>query len=267
MITTGLGIFWQRFARSSPLGAQASRLLISTQVEKVQYSELEKILALLAHNPTTSDRKLVLQQLVQYWHGPITSDDGMSEDWLNQFKIPAPLRWWYSWAGKRTSIMSGQNKLLFPNEYETEGKRTIFYYENQGVYEWATLLKGEDPPVFGRYNHETEWNDEGICLTEHLIFMCLFEAIMCHSPWGASISHLEDEKLAELVKAIPQIPIKGWRWFDEQSFHFKDGAFMCIARYECSNGIGNTVYIGAKERTSLQVLVPFIDDNWEHVAI
>jgi hypothetical protein len=61
-------------------------------------------------SPTTvEDRLGVLQQQVDFWHGPIKLEDRMSEAELAGGPLPRPLRWWYGWAEKRTEIMSQEN--------------------------------------------------------------------------------------------------------------------------------------------------------------
>ena len=72
--------------------------------------------------------------------------------------------------------------LVAANRFDLlRGGRLLFYVENQGVYQWSTLLEGDDPPVFGRYEGRGRWAKEGVTLSEHLILMCLFEAVMCHA--------------------------------------------------------------------------------------
>src|SRR5690242_20598899 len=143
--------------------------------------------------PTTVDQRLdVLQQLVEYWHGPIRPDDGIPESELASIRLPRPLHWWYRWAGRRKEIMSGQNWLLDPEKLHMKDGRLLFYRENQSVYLWATLQEGEDPPVFGRYRgEEDEWEPEGVTLSEHLILSCILEAVMCHALYHASAACLD----------------------------------------------------------------------------
>jgi hypothetical protein len=120
------------------------------------------------------DRLDVLRELVEYWHGPIRPSDGFAEAELASSKLPSTLKWWYGWAGRRKEIMSGQNFLLAPTDpvhpywqLKTEDDRLLFYLANQGVYRWATLPEGDDPPVFGRYEASDPWEPEGVTLSEH----------------------------------------------------------------------------------------------------
>jgi hypothetical protein len=126
------------------------------------------------------------------------------------------------------------------------------------VYYWSTLPHGDDPPVFGRYNSTNPWEQEDGTLSEHLILTCLFEAVICHAEYGASISWLEDEKLSEIARTIPPVAIAPWRW-NGTRFFARRGAFMCAA--------GGSAWIGAKTEHPLQFLKPYVNDDWEYVAI
>ena len=80
----------------------------------LDFALVDRALDSLRRPTTVEDRLGVLQQLVEFWHGPIKPEDGMSDAELAGVPLPMPLRWWYRWAGKRTEIMSGQNFLYRP---------------------------------------------------------------------------------------------------------------------------------------------------------
>ena len=214
------------------------------------------------------ERLWVLRQVVEYWHGKISPEDGFSDQELAGLSIPYPLRWWYRWAGRRERIMSGQNFLLAPDKLKIKDGLLEFYVENQYCYRWGTYLEGEDPPVFGRSETTEPWKPEGIVLSEHLILACLFEATMCHSPYGASASWLEQSILDKIIEHIPPIAVSPWRWLGSTRFYVNAGAFM----YTMPNGLingdqGYSVWIGAKTEHPLQFLEPYIDKGWEYVAV
>jgi hypothetical protein len=214
------------------------------------------------------ERLWVLRRLVEYWHGPIRAEDGFIEKELEGFAIPYPLRWWYRWAGRRRKILSGQNTLLSPDELLVRDNRLVFYGENQWCYEWATLFKGDDPPVFGRSETTDPWQPEGIVLSEHLILACLFEAIICHSPYGATVSWLPEAVLDRIVQHIPPIAVNPWGWCGSTRFYAKGGAFMNTMPNGKINGEqGYSVWIGAKTEQPLGFLKPHIDKGWEYVAV
>jgi hypothetical protein len=167
--------------------------------------------------------------------------------------------------------MTGQNILLSPRdddhkyrELKDEDGRLLFYLENQAVYRWGTLAHGEDPPVFGRYEIKDPWEPEGITLSQHLILACMFEAIMCHSQYGAAAACLGKDKLTKIEQVITPIAIGPWRWSGPTQFYARTGAFM----YAMSNGTDlYSVWIGAKTDMPLQFLKPYLDDAWEFTAV
>jgi hypothetical protein len=244
-----------------------------SDVSDHNFTSLDLALDLLRRPTTVHDRLRILQRLVNFWHGPIRPEDGMSEADLTWVPLPLPLRWWYRWAGKRPEVMSGQNHLFVPRDQERKhGQITVtngrlyFYSENQGVYQWSTLPHGDDPPVFGRYEGRGRWANEGISLSEHLILMCLFEAIMCHAKYSASATWLVEEKFDAITKNISPLAIRPWRWL-ETRFFVGQGAFMCAAENGTANGKkGYSVLIGAKTEHPLQFLRPHLDNAWQYIA-
>ena len=174
--------------------------------------------------------------------------------------MPNPLRRWYRWAGRRKSILSGQNFLLAPNALRMENGRLFFYHENQGVYLWATLTEGDDPPVFSREDESQPWEPEGLTLSEHLILACVFEAILCHSPYSAIAAWVNRGTLDDIIGKVPALAIPPWRCFGGMRAHVRSGAFMMTN----SVGLeGGGLFIGAKTAEPLQFLGQYSDIQWD----
>jgi len=227
------------------------------------------------HGPATIDDRLnALRALVEYWHGPIKPEDGLSDAELNGLALPRPLEWWYRHAGKRSEIMSGQNIMFLPRDdrhkywqLSLDGGFLHFHSENQGCHFWATLPEGDDPPVFSRSYSTAPWEQEDMSLSEHLVLTCLFEAVICHAKYGASTAWLDQDEVDEIVKIIPPIAIAPWRWMGARFFAGR-GAFMVTASNGVSGGRpGCSVWLGAKTEHPLQFLKPLVDDRWEYVAV
>jgi hypothetical protein len=237
------------------------------------FASLDTALDLLRRPTTVHDRLGILQHLVNFWHGPIRPEDGMSDADLTWVPLPLPLRWWYRWAGNRSEVMSGQNHLFVPRDQERKhGQITVkdgrlyFYSENQGVYQWSTLPDGDDPPVFGRYEGRSRWAHEGITLSQHLILMCLFEAVMCHAKYTASAAWLDEEGFEAIAKNIPPLAIRPRRWMRTRFFSGQ-GAFMCAAESGTADDKkGYSVWIGAKTEHPIQFLRPHLDKAWRYIA-
>jgi hypothetical protein len=218
--------------------------------------------------PTTPDERFaVLRAVVEYWHGTIGAADGIAEGALAGVAMPSLLRRWYSWAGNRRDIMSGQNIFLAPEKLRIEDGRLVFYFENQGCYTWATLPEGDDPPVFGRVDNAAPWGDEGMALSEHLILTALFEGIMV-APYGASAAWVTEGTRDQIAAVIEPLAVPPWRWLGPTQFHGKAGAFMVsMANGDVDGKSGYSLWIGAKTQEPLLFLRPFLDDGWDYVAV
>lgn len=215
-------------------------------------TEIDNSFALLHLYKSTEARLQILKQLVEYWHGTITPKYSIPSSQMEHLEMPQILRWWYEWAGKHDSIMSGENTLVSPAELKIDQGRVVFHVDNNGEYLWSTLAAGEDPPVFGRYIDEQQWTPEGIQLSEHLINTCIFEAVVSHAPYKISATDISDETLQELLKLIPPLPIKGWRWSGGSSLCTMRGAFMHIASYENGDSFLHSAWIAARENQTLE---------------
>jgi hypothetical protein len=231
-------------------------------------TELDRSLESLATAPTAAERLAVLDRVVAYWHRPIAPGDGYDEGGLAGLRLPGPLRWWFRRAGRRAEVMSGQNRLLKPDEMQMRDGLLVFYGENQWCYEWATRVEGDDPPVFGREGESDPWRPEGVRLSEHLILAALFEAVMCHSRYGASASWLPQAELDEIVRHVPALTVGPWRWGGEFRFYARGGAFLFTApNGEVDGSLGYSVWIGAKTGHPLAFLKPLVDESWEYVSL
>ena len=231
----------------------------------------------LGQTADADTRFAVLQEFVEYWHGPIGADDGLTEGECALVPMPTMLKRWYRWVGRRSDIVSGQNFLLRP-EPERAGAiqpyrlrmsdgRLFFYTENQGCYLWGTLPDGDDPPVFGRLSEADPWKPEGVTLGEHLILACLFEAILCHAPYAANSTGLDRKRVDEIAAVIPPIAIGPWRWLNGGRFHAGGGAFMVVMGADGEGDSVDSVWIGAKTQAPLAFLHSLADIiDWDSAA-
>jgi hypothetical protein len=145
--------------------------------------------------------------------------------------------------------------------------RLLFYVENQGVYQWSTLQHGDDPPVFGRYEGRGRWAKEPVTLSEHLILMCLFEAVMCHANYGAYATWLDEGRLAAVIANIAPVAIRPWRWGGTR-FFAGQGAFVCVADNPADDiKKWYSVRIGAATEQPVQFLKPILNDCWTPIAL
>jgi hypothetical protein len=232
---------------------------------------LDRSLQSLDRAQSVHDRLAILRRLAEYWHGPIGPGEGFSEEELRRKSVPFPLRWWYQLAGRHESILSGQNKLLEPDELKLDQDgRLLFYVENQGVYLWSTTLHGDDPPVFGKFNEAAiPWTQEGMALSEFLIGACLFQAIM-QAPFGASAAWAEDATLSQISADLAPLPLAPWRWPSSPSrFFARNGAFMFASPNDDNQGNkAFSLRIGAKTERPLAFLKAIVEPKtWEYIAV
>lgn len=201
------------------------------------------------NDPIPQKRLDALEVFIEYWVGPRWSKYGATDEQLEHLSIPAPLKRLYkfcfNWPGDKSQqwgipLLSRQNVLL-KLETTTASQNEIprglvhFASENQGVTSWATLVKGEDPPVYGLdyewgsfYNspdgHEhRRWTEISPSLTDFLIGFALYE--LCQAKWinipPSFISHIQNhpEKITQLIDSVHGHPVK-LNLFDEDILMF-----------------------------------------------
>ena len=254
------------FELAHPLPSNVWHELTGFDPGTLDHGAVDSHLARLGATNDVHERLEILRKVVEYWHGSMGNDDGFDGVETDELRLPFPLRWWYEFAGRRKEIM-GQYQLLGPTELRDENGLLVFYGENQWCYEWATEREGSDPPVFGRESDCDPFQREGLVLSEHLILACLFEAVMCHSPYGAAASWLDEDVLREIEKHVPPIGVNPWGWLSTR-LYAKGGAFMiAMDNGESEGKQGYSVWLGAKTEHPLQFLKPYVDEAWEYVAL
>lgn len=228
-------------------------------------------LAGLRRGMSAAERWPIIQAVVEHLHGPIVPEDGMDVGLLARVPMPEPLRWWYGWAGNRREILEGYNHWMYPlAQYCTRGGlqiedgRVIFQYEQQGVYDWATALSGDDPPVQRRMRMVKDgwgpWMAEGMTLSEHILASVIFEAAMCRMPYIASRFFMDDEMAAAVLQPLRLLELGPWTW-TETRFYAARGAF---AFFQPANAA--CFFIGARTVEPLRYIEAFADPEWEFHA-
>jgi len=236
------------------------------RVGDLNHAALDAALDRLRGTTTSIEHFEIFRSLVEYWHGPIRPKNGYTNDELQRIRMPEILKRWYSWAGQRTEIMSGQNSLKEPRELKVlDDGRLLFYVENQGCYLWAIEPHVDDPPVFGQECGGKTWQSLGYSLSQHLMLACIFEAVM-RSPYGAWDAGLGERAMIKLAEVMRPLPIAQWGWCEMQ-FWAGNGVFGMIAdNGSDQNGRRFGVYLGAKSEEPLTFLKSIEHQNWEYKA-
>jgi uncharacterized protein (TIGR02996 family) len=105
------------------------------------------------------ERWRLVEEFIEVWFGPLQVGDGFSEAELTAaesrlgFQLPAALREWYAFTGKRDDVWSSQDDFLDLQDLEIDREEDalLFRRECQGCDWWGirtTDLKSDDPPVF-----------------------------------------------------------------------------------------------------------------------
>ncbi len=243
--------------------------------KSVSQQVVDQALGRLAGKSTPADRFTILKTLVEYWHGPILPADGFASEELAGIALPAPLESWYRWAGKRNDILSGQDTLATPipnpqaYSLKNENGYLFFHSENQGVWDRATFPRWEDPPVFTRVDERSPLIPEAVTLSEHLILICIFEAILGEhtSPYHASASCLHPGALEVVTGHLTRVALPAWEVPADTRFFYGNGAFACVMLNsffkDGKNSECFTVFLGSKTSEALAFIKPHLDDTWE----
>lgn len=179
-----------------------------------------------------------LEAFIKYWVGPRSPEFGATDEQIEQLKIPDPLRRLYkfcfNWPGDNSQqwgipLLSRQNvlkriQISDKSYHELPDGLVIFASDNQGVTSWATLVEGEDPPVYGLDyewgafytspdgQEHRRWTEISPSLTDFLIGFALHE--LCIANWisipTSFINYTQKypEKIVQLIDNVHGHPVK-----------------------------------------------------------
>ena len=230
---------------------------------------LDRALARLQRPSSTEERLELLGQLTSYWLGRLKDSERRSPLEITAARMPDVLRRWYETVGRRGEVF-GTHRLMYGiapadlAKHPIDGKIQIFF-ENQGVYLWATSPEGDDPPVWGKFNEPSlPWQEESPSLTEFLIGYTLNGYLMT-GPYGGSASWVPRSVVDRVAETLPELPLRAWNWPARNSrFYGAGGAFMFAAPNGESEGVqGYSVFVGSKRVEHVAFLKEIVDDAWE----
>lgn len=175
--------------------------------------------------------------------------------------------------GKRKEVIDRNNSIVLvepkePLDVDADNK-VIIFVENQGVYHWATVPEGQDPPVWGRLNEPgLQWTQVSDTLSEFLIGCTLYGFVM-GAPYGGTASWVPQDVVDRIARVLPPLPIRPWAWpGDSSRFYGSRGAFMFVSPNGESDGVmGYSLWLGSKTAESVAFFKNIVDDAWEVVAL
>lgn len=248
-------------------GNQEASLHLRSQLSRERWLELqeplpphhqrcpESAIAALTEDSTSADRIAALQVFVDRWFGSGQDDEPLPP-------MPTPLAALHRLVRANPKIMV-QNALVPPDRLRDVDGRTMFYIENQHVYEWAFDADADDPAVWFRMNdHRAHWEREPETLSGFVIQLVLFEAITCAPAFGGSATCLDLAASDRLRDRFRPLPLGLWCW-GPTSFHARDGALLAMM----ANGDDEfTAMVAAQHPDALTFITDLVDEQWESVA-
>ncbi|MGX2998769.1 hypothetical protein JNUCC64_31630 [Streptomyces sp. JNUCC 64] len=190
------------------------------------------------------------------WARPLGPEDGRPGAELTEHanrldvRLPAAVREAYALFGGRDDLVRGQDRLLRPAQWETDGagEVLILRVENQYAVEWGVPLEHpghggspDDPPVLFRATDEEEWRPFLGSFSLACVEMVLSEGLFAE---GAATDNraLDEVTVTALTERFTPLPLPGYpvwaapdgppvRWFGGDGVLLRaDGADWLWAR-------------------------------------
>jgi hypothetical protein len=192
------------------------------------------------------------------WFGPRRPSYGIPQTDMKDVLLPSQLRAFYSLAGRWPGLFK-QNRLLIPAQLRAEGDRLVFYVENQGVYLWATLPDGKDPPVWIQENAPgMPWEIEDGSLSYFLLQAVLFEAAIGAAE-GARAVGLEMEFVRRVMEPLAHIELPPWHWPAYPTSFYAAESLIAVTNPDPP---GSDIVIGARRPEPIQYLDAIVNKDW-----
>jgi hypothetical protein len=151
-----------------------------------------------------------LERFLVRWYGP--PDQPAVPPPTGSMAVPRPLRDYHELTSRWSGPVAVQNHLLGPDEVQVQDGKLVFWVENQSVWLWACDRAGVDPLVFDRENEPgTPWQPTGAALSEFLLQVAVFEAVMGARLFAAA-ADLTPAQLAAALAPLRPLPMSAWRW-------------------------------------------------------
>jgi hypothetical protein len=206
-------------------------------------------------------------RFIEATRGPRLPEFGIPVQELDHLEMPEPLRAFYEFAGRWPGLYR-QNVLLAPDKLHVDGDRLIFYDENQHVFEWATTVTGQDPPVWfrepGMRAHYGRWHAERAPLTVFLLQTLLEEYAMgIGSACAAGGQAVAAELAASAISGLEPVPFGplGGSYDPIRSWLLAGDDIVARVDLESIGG-SYWVVMGATSAEALDYLRPTLGPDW-----
>jgi DivIVA domain-containing protein len=125
--------------------------------------------------------------------------------------LPAPLRRWYAAAGRYSRAVTSHNEFVAAAELAEQDGKLVFWVERQAGCRWSVDPAGDDPEVYERPDGD-EWAGTGLPLSEFLLSVAVFEAILGDDvhEWYEDMTPAERDQLLLGLRPLPMAgPLAG----------------------------------------------------------
>jgi len=151
-----------------------------------------------------------MEKFMAFWLGPREPEFGEPGAALAAVRLPGPLRRFYAFAGRwpanevhphARGAFRNQDRLASVSTLEqSDDGKLVFVVENQGNWVCATLLEGEDPPVWVSNPEETSATGRWSLVTDSLSrFLAVFVLRECI--FGARAALCDEKGAARFEQA------------------------------------------------------------------
>lgn len=202
------------------------------------------------------ERLELLRMLVEHWYGPIEPGDGYAARDLGTEKMPRALRWWLTTVGSKGIFR--QNRLRGRPLGVAENGMLVFLVENQGCFELATPVDGEDPSAWSRDFPANTWTCQDVPLSIALLHMLAVEIVL-GAPWSAWSDGDPSAEGDWLAKHCVEAKVPGLKVAPGGPARIFAGADVIAIVFTDGGG-----WIGAKDERLLDFLKAR-PDTWERV--
>jgi hypothetical protein len=179
--------------------------------------------------------------------------EGYGAEKLEHVPVPSELRRYYRVAGR---LPTWNLHLVPPDELVVgDDGRVVFIVEEQGVYSFATLPSGEDPPVWLYEDHVPV--ELGERLSRFLLQYAVHEAVGQRvGGWG----WVRREHLSSLLALLPPLPLEPWPHPSGASLSFHVTRDLIGLVFDSGDDL-TEVHVSGRERHQFESLSTLV--HWD----
>ena len=165
------------------------------------------------------------------------------------------------------------NRMLAPDELETDDGHVVFYVEEQAVWLWAVAeadLGAEAPPVFCRENEPgAAWEQDAPSVSVFLVQMLVMSAALS-GPHAAVAGRLPAEDAQRALAGLTQLDLPPWHWPGHPARWYVGEESVAFVSPNRAAGVEEdeavSVWVSATSDDALRFLEPHLSEAWEYYS-